>query len=185
MVDAGFDVLGFDQSADMVALSESLVADGRFTCASVYDVDLPRCIAVTAVGEVFNYAFDEAAGPAALSGLLARIAGALAPGGLAVFDVAGPGRLGGAGERVTFSEGDGWAIVARAREEGTTLVRDITLFRGDGDLYRRTDERHVLRLIDPDEVLAMLAAAGLRGRRLPGYIDGPRLDGWTVFRAVK
>jgi len=177
LVDAGYDVFGVDISAPMVELAVELVPEARFVCGSVHEVDLPAdCAVVTAVGEVCNYLFD----PAASLGLFSRVRAALRPGGLFLFDVAGPGR--GSATPVAVREGDGWLVIAAKRERGDLLVRDITVFRRvdevAGGHYRRSDEQHVLRLYEPAVVEQALADAGFRVDRL-----ADRGQGWAVFAA--
>ena len=77
LTDAGFDVLGVDISPDMVSLAEAEAPAATFVCAPLLDVDLPRCVAVTAVGEVLNYDFDPRHGLGALDEVFARVAAAL------------------------------------------------------------------------------------------------------------
>ena len=167
--DAGYDVLGVDRSRAMVALASRRVPGGRFVRASYLDAKLPRCVAVTALGEVFNYAFDPRAGTRGLARILGSAHRALEPGGLLLFDVATPGR--GAGSPVRHRAGPGWEIVSETSEDARTaiLTRRITTFRRVGKLYRRSVEVHRLRLYEPRAVLELLRRAGFRARRLAGY----------------
>lgn len=67
------------------------------------------------------------------------------------------------------------------------MIKEIRPFTGPGS-YRRTDERHVLRLFEPDAVVADLVAAGLAVEVLDGYpADRPVTPppGWSVFLARK
>src|SRR5262245_40576734 len=57
---AGYDVLGIDQSAAMLAIARERVPRGQFRQGSFVSADLPPCVAVTAMGEILNYLFDEA-----------------------------------------------------------------------------------------------------------------------------
>jgi len=187
LTDAGYDVLGFDISDDMVRLAARNAPGARFVRAPLLDADLPPCVAVTAVGEVLNYAFDARTGLDHLAPLFRRMAASLLAGGVVLFDVAGPGRAGPTGKREGFADSDRWTIrhVAEEDLERTTLVRSITLFSRDGNGYRRHDERHVLRLYRPHDVENSLVAAGFMGvRRLRRY---GRLDlpaGLTGFLAT-
>lgn len=187
LTDAGYDVLGVDMSDDMVRLAARHAPAARFVRAPLLDVDIPPCAAVTAVGEVLNYAFDPRTGLDHLLPLFRRVAGALLPGGVLLFDVAGPGRAGPTGRREHFADADGWTIRSVSVEDtdDATLVRHINLVTRDGDAYRRHDERHVLRLYPPDDVEAALAEAGLPGgRRLHRYGDVDLPPGLTGFLAV-
>jgi SAM-dependent methyltransferase len=166
---AGYDVLGIDASPAMVALAAKRVPKGRFVRASYLDAKLPQCVAVTALGEVFNYAFDPRAGTRGLARILGNVHRALAPGGLLVFDFATPGR--GAGGPTRHRAGKGWEIVSETSEDerARILTRRITTFRRAGRLYRRSVEVHQLRLYDPADVRTALRRAGFRARLLRGY----------------
>lgn len=184
----GYDVLGADVSEGQLAIARERAPRARFTRASVQDLEIPPCQAVSAIGEVFNYAADARAGREATAAVFRRVHGALAPGGLFVFDVAGPGRERARQPRRTFAEGDGWTMCLEAHEdaEARTLTRRIALFTRDGDRYRRSDELHTLRLHDRDDVLADLHAAGFEARLLRGYDGGERFRrGHAGFAALK
>lgn len=169
---AGFDVIGFDLSPELVALARATVPAGRFAVASVLDAELPPCVAVTAFGEVLNYAADERVGPDSIRGLLGRVHAALRPGGVLLFDVAGPGRE-PAGRRRTWSEGDGWLVCLEAAEDDphATLTRRMAILRRDGERWRRADETHVLRLVDHRAVLGDLTSLGFTAYAGDRYAD--------------
>jgi SAM-dependent methyltransferase len=184
LTDAGWPVLGVDPSPAMLAIASEQAPAATFVCGSLVDVELPPCAAVTAVGEILNYALADRAG---LRDVLGRIAGALAPGGVLVLDLAGPGRAGPERVRHAAHEAGGWSLRARAEEDrtGTTLTRVIRLARQVGDRVEESVERHVLRLFRPEEVEADVAAAGFDVRRIDGYGDVAFLPGWAGFVAVR
>jgi len=187
LVDAGYDVIGVDQSADLLATARDRVPGATFVHESLFNVQLPPCAAVTAIGEVLTYSTDQRAGRPAVTELLQRIAGALRPGGLLLFDVVTPGREAPAGRR-TWSEGQDWLLCLDAREDSAagTLTRRITVFRETGEGYRRSDEIHRLWLYERGAALADLEAAGLRPRTLTGYGRALRFrEGHIGFAAVK
>ncbi|HKQ62101.1 MAG TPA: methyltransferase domain-containing protein [Candidatus Polarisedimenticolaceae bacterium] len=171
LTDAGYEVLGIDISSAMIALARRRAPRARFLRASFLTGRLPPCAAVTALGECFNYLFDRGNTTAGLRRLLQRIHGALGPGGLLVFDVAVPGRLGRAAARRSHAEGRDWAVLVHAEEDRRTrrLTRRITSFRKVGACYRRTVEVHRLRLWDPRKLSAQLRRVGFRVRVLRGY----------------
>jgi hypothetical protein len=107
----------------------------------------------------------------ALQGLFRRIFAALVPGGLLVFDVAGPGRVPGGGPRMFHREGEDWAILVTTEEDRLRglLTRWITSFRKVTELYRRDHEVHRLRLYARSQVAAALREVGFRVRGLSGY----------------
>lgn len=191
LTDAGYTVLGVDISPGMLALAAEHAPAASFRCAPLLDVDLPRAVAVAATGEVLNYATDPRAGLDQVDRLARRVMEALEPGGVFLFDVATPGRAGPDGVRQQFHDHPDWTLYMRAEEdrERATLERSITIFsRTDGPDYRRTDKRHVLRLYEPQEVVAVLERAGFGVEVLDDYPasppEGSPLPGWKVFVAT-
>src|SRR6516162_1943587 len=84
LADAGYDVLGIDQSAAMVTLARQRVPGGRFRGESFVTAELPPCVAVTAIGECFSYLFDRRNSERQLTRVFGRIYRALEPGGLLI-----------------------------------------------------------------------------------------------------
>jgi SAM-dependent methyltransferase len=168
---AGYDVLGVDLSAAMIALARERVPKGEFRQESLFTAALPSCVAITAIGECINYRFDRRNSDAALRGLFRRVHRALCPGGVFLFDVAEPGRAGGPGLQEHFREGPDWAVLVTTgenREKGL-LLREITSFRKVGELYRREKEVHWLRLLRSRELAQQLREIGFRVRLLRSY----------------
>ena len=168
--DAGYDAWGVDVSADMLAIARERAPAATFVQGSLHDVELPRCAAVVAMGEILNYA---GIGDA----LFARVRGALAPGGLFVFDAAAPGREQPEPRR-SWHEGDGWVVCVEAREDpdARRLTRRIATFTaraGDDGLWARSDELHELKLYEPGELLRALSAAGFEDARVVPEGYGP------------
>jgi len=168
---AGYDVLGFDISADMIALAQQRVPRGEFRAGSFLTAELPPCVAVTAIGECFSYLFDANSTKQTLSELLRRIHAVLLPGGLLLFDVAALGRVSGAGPQQLCREGEDWAVLVTAEEDRQhrLLTRRITSFRKVGELYRRDHEVHRLRLFERQEMVGLLRDAGFRVWPLAEY----------------
>jgi SAM-dependent methyltransferase len=168
---AGYDVLGIDQSAAMIAIARKRAPEARFRAESFLTAELPPCAAVTALGECFNYLFDPGNTEQGLLRLLRRIYNTLHPGGLLIFDVAGPGRVPGRGVQRKYFEGDDWAALVASEEDRQRrlLTRTITSFRKVGQLYRRDHEVHRLRLINRPELAGQLRTFGFRVRTLRGY----------------
>lgn len=182
----GFDVLGIDVSAALVALARRRVPKGLFRVESLLTAELPRCVAVAAVGECFNYLFDERHSPEGVRQVLDRIFAALQPGGLLVFDVAEPGRV-PEGAPKTHAEGEDWAVLVNREEdpgEGL-LTRHITSFRRIGELYRRSHEVHRLRLLPRAQVLSWLREIGFEAQTLDAYASMPFDPGLVGFLARK
>jgi len=184
---AGYDVLGLDFSDSMLALAARRAPRAEFRRESFFTAEFPPCLAVTAIGEVFNYLFDGRNQDSRPFEVFGRIFSALCPGGLFLFDVAAPGRVAKPGIQRGFSEGPDWACLYAAEEDRRqkTLTRTITTFRREGEFYRRTREVHRLRLYRSEDVKRRLRAAGFRVRILRRYDEYRFPPGWVAFAATK
>src|SRR5215218_5296574 len=170
---AGYEVLGIDISEALLDMARERVPRARFRQESIWKSELPPCVAVTAIGECFNYLFDEYNTQQALYELLGCIHTALDPGGLLLFDVAEPGRVpGSSGLQHTHTEGEDWAVLVTAQEDraNRVLTRKITTFRKVREqLYRRDQEIHQLRLITGSELVEQLSVLGFEVHILESY----------------
>ena len=168
---AGYDVLGIDISASMIALARKHAPKGRFLTESFLKVKLPPCDAVISIGECLNYLFDPTGARQRLPRLFRRVYDALRPGGVFVFDVAEPGRVLEGTPPRSCSQGNDWATVVEIEgdRKRNLLTRHITSFRKQGKHYRRSEERHRLRLYRESELAQDLTRLGFRVRILSGY----------------
>ena len=184
---AGYEVLGIDQSPAFVRMARRIAPQSRFVKASLLRASLPACHAVTSIGECLNYSFDRRASRAELARLFARIHRALLPGGVFIFDVAGPRRIPEGGPRRQWHQGKEWVMLVETTGDPKrkTLRRKIACLRKRGRLYRRSDEIHRLNLYEQSEILEMLTHAGFRVRRLTGYGRFGLPQGITAFLATK
>ena len=190
---AGYEAIGIDQSPSMIALARQRVPRSqgktqrarqktqrpqqrtqrpqqrtqrvRFHIASFTTTALPRCDAIVAVGECFNYALSARDLP--LRRLFARAGRALSPGGLLVFDALLPGPR----PVVTraWSEGKGWAVLVETRASSRALIRRIVSHRWMASRFRRSEEVHRLRLYPAARLEAWLERAGFRVSIARGY----------------
>ena len=169
--EAGYAVLGIDISASMIGLARKQAPAATFVVESFFQAKLPRCDAVTSIGECVNYAFDPRSGKPALVRFFHRVYDALRPGGLFIFDVVEPGIDPDGTPQRKFSEGPDWAILLEVQEDRKhgILTRRISSFRQVGRLYRRSDELHSLHLFPRAELQVMLSQAGFQVRTLSGY----------------
>jgi SAM-dependent methyltransferase len=173
---AGYAVHGVDRSAPMIRLARQVAPGATFERGAVESVSLPRCEAVTALGEVLGYA---ATGRRpSLARAFRRIASALRPGGLFVFDVMV--RAGGAPMRYrTWSAGANWVVLAEVDEDVRRHLvrRDIRTFRREGACYRDRVEHHLVHVLDAHDVGRRLRNAGFTvrtSRRYGTYRLAPR-----------
>ena len=183
----GYRVWGVDQPRAFVRMARGLAPHAKFVNASLWDVALPACDAVTSLGECLNYAFDAAAGRRRLARLFARVYQALRQGGIFVFDVATPARIPEDGPQKLWMKGRGWAILVETDGDArrNTLTRRIIAFRKVRGGYRRSEEVHKLHLYRPDEVLHELRRAGFEARELSSYGRFRLPQGIRGFRACK
>lgn len=167
---AGYSVLGIDQSPAMIRLARRIAPRSTFKVASLLSAEIPRCDALTSIGECLNYTFDQRNSRAELVRFFRRAYNALRPGGIFVFDVAEPRRIPRKPEK-KWSEGRSWTIAVEIDGDPSLSVlrRRIVTFRRDGNTYRRSEETHVLNLYHAKDLAADLAAIGFQARLLSGY----------------
>jgi len=166
--DAGYDVCGVDVSPAMIRECKRWVPEARAIRGSFVTARLPRCRAVTALGEPLNYT----RGKADIQRVIRSVARVLEPGGLFIFDIRVPAMRDVAS--VTHARvGEDWACISVTTEDRRhgTLRRDITTFRRVGGAYRRRHVTHILHIYRADEVERWLREAGFTVRRYRGYGD--------------
>ena len=183
---AGYEAVGVDASPALVKIARRGVPSAALHCRSAYDFALPKCDAVTALGEVLSYYPPGCTTKPALVPLFRRVAAALRPGGLFVFDV----MVATHGQRAayrTWRAGASWAVMVDVRENArrSRLTREIVTFRRVGRSYRRGQERHVLAIARREGITAALRRAGFSVRTLTGYGDAKLAPGRLAFVARK
>jgi len=167
---AGYDVEGVDLSPAMIDLARRHAPGAKFRVASLLSARIPKCAAVTALGECVNYAFDRRNSATALKKLFRRVHEALAPGGLFLFDAAEPG-LAPQDPVRRWMEGKDWAILLELKKEPrrNTARRQMTIFRRVNRCWRRSEEAHPLRLYRREWLKEALKDAGFAVRIIGGY----------------
>jgi SAM-dependent methyltransferase len=187
IADRGYAVLGVDVSKSMLRLARRRVPDGAFRRASLHEVEIPPAVAVTGIGESFNYFEGRVPSEKRLGRLFERVHRALSAGGILLFDLAAPGRVGGHSPSQSHFESPDWSILVTNDEERgrKVLTRRIVTFRKDGRGYRRSEEVHRQRLVEPEVALDLLKNAGFRARVLSRYGDLRFPSGLVGYLAVK
>ena len=167
---AGYDVEGIDLSPAMIALARRHAPKAKFRVASLLTTRIPPCVAITALGECVNYAFDRRNSGAALKKVFQRVHEALAPGGLFIFDAVGPG-LAPDGPVRRWMEGKDWAILLELTEQPrrSAAARRMTVFRRVDRCWRRSEEVHPLKLYRREWLKESLEDAGFTVRIIDGY----------------
>jgi hypothetical protein len=84
-------------------------------------------------------------------------------------------------------EEEDWAVLMTAKEDrrNRMLTRRITTFRKVGELYRRDQETHRLRLVPRAEILKELGDLGFEVQVLDSYGQLQFPSGHTGFLARK
>jgi SAM-dependent methyltransferase len=179
--DAGYNVVGVDQSPAMIERARQRAPKAEFHVASFVQFELPPCRAITALGEVLCYQFDATNNRRSLLRFFRRAHDALEPGGLLIFDVAEPGL--DRNRAPTFREGPDWACLLRFEYDVRRdhLIRHIATFRKVEKLYRRHEEVHRLHLYRRNDIAAMLRGVGFRVRTVRKYGAYALLPGRVGF----
>jgi SAM-dependent methyltransferase len=183
---AGHRVVGIDLSESQIELARERAPDAELRVGSFIDAELPAgSLAIAAIGEVLNYAFDIRNDAGQLRRFLGRVHEALAPGGLLLFDLAEPGRVPDPPPPAVHRQGEGWAITYGAVEISSPpmLVREIRTVRRGADGLRSDVERHHLLLYPRADVLAVLGELGFEVAVRPGYAADLELPGLPVYLA--
>jgi SAM-dependent methyltransferase len=182
---AGFHVIGVDRSAAMIHLARRLAPRARFHCRSLHQFPLPACHAVTALGESLNYTFHGDDSTTRLDRLFARVARALVPGGVFLFDVLL--REGKPLPAWHWRRGQDWAVLSATAESPArrAVIRRILIFRRSGGRWRLSLETHRVRPFARREVLQALRDAGLAAQSYRAYEDLALLPRRRAFVARK
>ena len=173
---AGYQTVGIDVSPSMIHAAKQVSPGTRFTCASFAEATIPSCDAVTSLGEPMNYLNSGAR----MQKTIKNVYAALRKNGLFVFDVRHPPT-----QRVDpinhVRSANDWFCHALIEETPRQLVRHITTFRKVGDVFRRDQETHRLKLYSKKKMLEWLRGVGFRVRTFRGYGDYKLTQRQSVF----
>jgi SAM-dependent methyltransferase len=176
-------VIGIDRSPAMLRLARLTAPAARFRIADLSGARLPAADAVVSTFDSLNYLHRARD----LQRLIGRVAGALRPGGVFLFDVLTPDELRGpAEENLAYRTARSILAIRIERRRGAGRLRHtvVTLPRLGGGLPAPT-EVHDQRVYAPGAVMRWLRAAGFAVQRLPGYPGLPGQRGRAVFIATR
>jgi hypothetical protein len=141
---------------------------------------------VTALNEALNYVAPDFVQFPRLEDLFLRVSRALRPGGVFVLDILVQTAGRPLGYR-TWETGDDWAVLVEAGEnrQRRTIMRDITTFLKEGDVYRRSHEVRHLAVQGRVDVEWRLQKAGFAVKLLDRYGDFPLPTRRIGFQARK
>ena len=161
---AGIPLLATDLSPEMIAVAQDKArASGAQVQFAVQDMTrfaVPRRVhAVLCACDGVNYLTDLKQ----VKACFAHVFEALRPGGRFAFDISAPAKLNGmAGQMYGEDREDVTYLWMNERnDERNTLEMNLAFFvKQDGGLYKRFSERHVQRIHQPEELIALLEQAG-------------------------
>ena len=165
----GYKTYGIDVSSSMIQLARRNAPDAQLLCGSFDEVAIPKCAAVTSLGEPMNYLNS---GPA-MRRTMRNVFASLQPGGVFIFDVRHPAHA-PVPPRHHHKDSKEWFCYARIEEDfrKKQLTRYITTFRRTkGGNYRRDEEVHQLKIFSRTEVTGWLRKIGFRARTYRAYGD--------------
>ncbi len=183
-IKAGYQVLGIDISQSMIEIATKKVPEAEFKVESLFETKIPPCVAVTSIGECFNYLFDEGNNNHNLTTLFKSIYQALRSKGLFIFDILEPFTT----EKTQgFREGEDWIILYEKEEdrEQKKLTRRIITLRKEANGYKRDEEIHHVRLYEASEITEKLDQVGFQVQSKNNYGKFNLLQGHKVFIASK
>ena len=161
---AGIPLLATDLSPEMIAVAQDKArASGAQVQFAVQDMTrfaVPRRVhAVLCACDGVNYLTDLKQ----VKSCFAHVFEALRPGGRFAFDISAPAKLNGmAGQMYGEDREDvTYLWMNEHNDERNTLEMNLAFFvKQDGGLYKRFSERHVQRIHQPEELIALLEQAG-------------------------
>lgn len=176
MTEQGFEVIGVDFSEDILHIARQQAPKATFVQASFLEFDIPQCSAITAIGEIINYLFDENNSLDTLYTLFKNCYQQLNLGGYLMFDFIQPNMLEGKERLQRTVEQKDWTIFVEYTEDLTThrFSRKITLFRKlENGLYRKSKELHLVQLYNYVKIFNMLSEIGFEVKTIQQYGKTP------------
>ncbi len=166
---AGYRILAVDYSAAMLALARKKIPGAKFHRGSFYDFTPPRCSAIVAAGECFNYMqAGSAQHSGEVSAFFQRAGRALRTGGVLLFDFLEP-VASRPHRRGIHTSGDDWIVIVEGDIRRRVLRREITTIRQIGPRFRVSKEGHRQYLFTRKEISRALSDGGFMHAFRKGY----------------
>ena len=162
LINSGYKGLGIDQSASILEIARKKVPEASFIQGSFFDVGFPKSLAVVSTCMCLNYAIKNDKSNN-LKELFKKVYDSLENGGFFIFDLLGLGVIRNDVEYAESEEG-AWHLIIQIKKvpEMRLQTEEYTVFRKDGDLFRKSKELHVLHLYPKEEVLQILKEIGFQ-----------------------
>jgi SAM-dependent methyltransferase len=186
--DHGYDTIGVDLSKDLLDIARSYAPWNTFIEQSMWDFELPACVAVTAIGEIINYTFDHQNTDEHIETLFREVYHCLENSGIFLFDFVEPDIIKNGTKEPKVVEEEGWTTLVTYHENKALqeLVRDITVFRKNKDgVYRKSREIHRIRQLDASSLTERLQEIGFEIKVLGGYGNITFKDSHKAILACK
>ncbi|HMW39474.1 MAG: class I SAM-dependent methyltransferase [Saprospiraceae bacterium] len=165
----GFKVIGVDISYDILEIAKRKSPNSTFIQKSLFEYSFEFSDIICAIGEPFNYMFDEKADNSELAKLIHKIYDNLNPHGLFLFDVLSDDV--DADRNIKIIENDDYTMFLdiEVNAEKSVLTRKMTYFVRNKNCYEKDTETHQQILFNLSKVEEILAETGFKYEKLNGY----------------
>lgn len=165
----GKEVIGIDISSDLLEIAKVKSPQTTFIHASLFDYPFDYADIFCAIGEPFNYLFDEKASYKALRKILQTIYVHLTPSGLFLFDILTDEVETTNNIRIVEKEDITMFLEISVDAKKEELTRKMTFFIKRNNCYEKDSETHKQLLFKVDKIEELLAETGFNFQRLTGY----------------
>jgi 2-polyprenyl-3-methyl-5-hydroxy-6-metoxy-1,4-benzoquinol methylase len=186
----GYRATGIDLSEDMLYVAREKARKSGlripYICQNIVQLELHKPVdAIVCMCDGLNYILDKAD----LKKALERIYHFLNPGGILVFDISSHYKLSSVlGNHTMADTGEDISLIwlNQFNKETQILEMNLTFFTKDGSRYKRTDETHLQRAYQEDEILALLTECNFTDTESfsPDRLTSPKKRSQRIFFAA-
>ncbi|TAH19865.1 MAG: class I SAM-dependent methyltransferase [Cytophagales bacterium] len=182
---AGLEVIGVDISFDILEIAKRKSPNSIFIQKSLFEYSFEFSDIICAIGEPFNYLFDETSNNSELAKLIHKIYDNLNPDGFFLFDVLSDDV--DADRNMKIIENDDYTMFLdiEVNAEKSILTRKMTYFVRNKSCYEKDSETHKQILFKLGKVEEILAETGFKYVKLNGYDGHPFRKGHYGFLCKK